>query len=419
MISSPLFSARRAPQVTWIAVALLGAAAACGGSTPADETGSGSETSGSTTVEASTSETAGSSGTADPTTSSTATTFEPTTTSATTAETTETSSAVSTDASTGTSTSTTGDLPACVLGESGPIVVEADDQVIENLHIVSTRGPAITVEGHAGVTIRNVWIEHAGGPGIAIGGGSDDIHIENVAIEHTGAPAAGQNPSDGLNNIECYGSARPVVTNARLVRGSSGIYLVECPDAELSFLEGHDFRGPFPRGQLVQFDKSNGGVLEDFSVVNPQASSWPEDNVNIYQSVDVAIRRGMIDGNNSPSGVGVIFDGDLALGVVEDVDAIRMGNGCFSDYAGSDGVVFRRTRCRENICEDQGRGAPLSNALMWAGHPGYTKIRLEDSHYFASCNGNLVWPDESFEVIELDELDFTMREPIVVPLCWE
>ncbi|MCY0986489.1 hypothetical protein OV203_05130 [Nannocystis sp. ILAH1] len=418
MISLRLFNARRAPQGTWIAAAILGAAA-CGGGAPAGETGSGSETSGGTTVEASTSDTTGTSGAADPTTSSTATTSEPTTTSATTAETTETTSAASTDPSTGTGTSTTGDLPACVLGESGPIVVEADDQVIENLHIVSTRGPAITVEGHAGVTIRNVWIEHAGGPGIAIGGGSDDIHIENVAIEHTGAPAEGQNPSDGLNNIECYGSARPVVTGARLVRGSSGIYLVECPDAELSFLEGHDFRGPFPRGQLVQFDKSNGGVLEDFSVINPQASSWPEDNVNIYQSVDVEIRRGMIDGNNSPSGVGVIFDGDLALGVVEDVDAIRMGNGCFSDYAGSDGVVFRRTRCRENICEDQGRGAPLSNALMWAGHPGYTKIRLEDSHYFASCNGNLVWPDESFEVIELDELDFTMREPIVVPLCWE
>ncbi|MFY0539433.1 hypothetical protein [Nannocystis pusilla] len=45
-------------------------------------------------------------------------------------------------------------------------------------------------------------------------------------------------------------------------------------------------------------------MLEDFSVINPQASSWPEDNVNIYQSVDVEIRRGMIDGNNSPSGWG-------------------------------------------------------------------------------------------------------------------
>ncbi len=340
-----------------------------------------------------------------------------------------TSSDATTNADTATTTSTdtgvvdsgseSGGLPACELTPSGPIVVEADDQIIENLHVVSTRGAAITIDGHSGVTIRNVWIEHSGGPGISIGAGSDDVYIESVAVEHTGAPAQGENPSDGLVNIECYGSARPVITNARLVRGSSGVYLVECPDAALSMLEGHDFRGPFPRGQLVQFDKSSGSVLEDFSVINPQDSSWPEDNVNVYQSLDVEIRRGLVDGNNSPSGVGVIFDGDEALGVVEDVDAIRMGNGCFSDYAGSDGVVFRRTRCRENICEDQGRGLPLSNALMWAGHPEYTQIRIEESQYFASCNGNLVWPEESFAVIELEEVDFPLREAIEVELCWE
>lgn len=115
----------------------------------------------------------------------------------------------------------------------------------------------------------------------------------------------------------------------------------------------------------------------------------------------------------------MIFDGDEALGVVEDVDAIRMGNGCFSDYAGSDGVVFRRTRCRENICEDQGRGAPLSNALMWAGNEAFTMIRIEESAYFAECNDNLVWPEESFEVVELDEVDFELRDPIVHQFCWE
>jgi hypothetical protein len=194
--------------------------------------------------------------------------------------------------------------------------------------------------------------------------------------------------------------------------------VLESPESHLSFIEGHDFRGPFPRGQVVQWDKSSKGVLEDFSVINPP-TSWPEDNVNIYQSVDMTIRRGHIDGNNSPSGVGVIFDGNLAKGVVEDVDAIRMGNGCFSDYAGSDGVIFRRTRCRENICEDQGRGKPLSNALMWAGHPGYTQIRLEASTYFKSCNGNTVWPVDSFAVIELKEEEFTMRAPIVNEFCWE
>lgn len=383
-----------------VVVTLLGGGSwACGGPPPADESGSSSDA-GEPTGESSTS--GGSQGTGSDGASSTGTT-----------------------AATGTSTSATdsgsesGGLPACELAPSGPIVVDADDQVIENLHIVSARRAAITIDGHPGVTIRNVWIEHAGGPGISIGAGSDDVHIENVAIEHTGAPAQGENPSDGLVSIECYGSARPTITNARLVGGSSGVYLVECPDASLSMLEGHDFRGPFPRGQLVQFDKSSGGVLEDFSVVNPQETSWPEDNVNVYQSVDVEIRRGLVDGNNSPSGVGVIFDGDMALGVVEDVDAIRMGNGCFSDYAGSDGVVFRRTRCRENICEDQGRGLPLSNALMWAGHPEYTQIRIEDSQYFESCNGNLVWPEESFAVIELEEVDFALRGAIEVQLCWE
>lgn len=312
-----------------------------------------------------------------------------------------------------------GGVAPCSLTDVDPIVVTQDGQIIENVRIVSTSEAAITVDGHAGVVIRNVAIEHAGGPGIDIAG-SDDVTITNVSIEHTGAPDSGANPSDSLVNVACFGSAHLSITNARLSRGSSGVYLVECPDSSLHFLEGHDFRGPFPRGQLVQWDKSNGGVLEDFSVENPSSTSWPEDNVNAYQSVDIQVRRGLVDGNNSPSGVGVIFDGDLALGVVEDVDAVRMGNGCFSDFAGSDGVVFRRTRCRENICADQGRGAPLSGALMWAGHPGYTEIRLEDSAWFDACNPqNLVWPQDSFAVVELVESDFALRAPIAVDLCWE
>jgi hypothetical protein len=307
---------------------------------------------------------------------------------------------------------------ACTLAASGPIRAERDNQVIELLRVESTNGPAIEVDGHSGVVIRNVAIRHAGGPGIAFSN-ADDLRIENVSIEYTAAPASGQNPSDEVNNISGHASARPTVTGARLTRGSSGIYLVESPDSQLSFIEGHDFRGPFPRGQLVQWDKSNGGSLADFSVVNP-ATSWPEDNVNVYQSTNVSVRRGFIDGNNSPSGVGVIFDGGPSTGLVEDVDAVHMGNGCFSDYDGGEGVIFRRTRCRDNVCGSQGRGAPLSNALMWSGHPDRTSLRIEQSSYFAACNpDNVVWPRESFAVIELTESDFTPRAPIDVALCWE
>ena len=56
---------------------------------------------------------------------------------------------------------------------------------------------------------------------------------------------------------------------------------------------------------------------------------------------------------------------------------------------------------------------------MWAGHEGFTQIHIEDSHWFESCNGNVVWPEESFAVLELDEQDFTLRDPIAAALCWE
>ncbi len=304
----------------------------------------------------------------------------------------------------------------CTLTPSGPVEAQKDGEVIENLLITAKGQPAIRVEGKSKVTIRNVRILHEDGQGIVLSN-ADDVTIEQVSIEHTGAPPTGANASEE-NNITCYQSARATIAHVRLTRGSTGIYLISCPESKLSFIEGHDIRGPFPRGQLVQWDKSDDGLLEDFSVINPQ-TSWPEDNVNVYQSNNLTIRRGLIDGNNSPSGVGVIFDGGDATGLVEDVDAIRMGNGCFSAYDGGDGTIFRRTRCRENICGDQGRGVPLSNALMWAGQPGLTQLRIEDSSYFASCNDNLVWPQDSFAVVELNEVDFKLRAAIVNTFCWD
>lgn len=306
----------------------------------------------------------------------------------------------------------------CTLTPSGPVTARADGQVIELLAIESKSGPAIEVNGFKGVTIRNVSIRHGGGPGIDFSN-ADDLVIDNVSVEHTGAPASGPNASSDLNDINGYQSARVHITGARLKRGSSGIYLVLSPASHLRSIEGHDFRGPFPRGQLVQWDKSNDGVLEDFSVVNT-SDSWTEDNVNVYQSTGLQIRRGLVDGNNSPSGVGVIFDGGTSTGVVEDVDAVHMGNGCFSNYAGADGNVFRRTRCRDNICTDQGRGTPLSNALMWSGNPALSALRIEQSGYFGACNaGNIVWPSSSFAVAEVAKTDFTPRPPLALSFCWE
>jgi hypothetical protein len=306
----------------------------------------------------------------------------------------------------------------CTLKDSGPVTASQDGQVIEGLRIVAMGMPAIRVNGHSKVTIRNVDIRHDGAPGISFSN-ADDIVIENVSVEHTGAPASGANPSDDRVNIVGTSSNRVRINGARLRRGSSGIYLTASPDSLLQFIEGYDFRGPFPRGQLVQWDTSDNGTLEDFSVINPP-TSWPEDDVNAYRSKNMTIRRGLVDGDNSPSGVGVIFDNTGSYGLVEDVDAVRMGNGCFSDYDAGTGAIFRRTRCRDNICTDQGRGLPSSNALMWAGHgDGSTCCRIEQSVYFNSCNDNLYWPDTAFEAVDLKKAEFSLRAAIKQTFCWE
>jgi hypothetical protein len=225
-----------------------------------------------------------------------------------------------------------------------------------------------------------------------------------------------------LNNIIIQSSSGVTVDGARLTRGSSGIHLFGSPKSVLRHIEGHDFRGPLPRGQLVQWDSSDDGLLELFSVVNPSDTAWTEDDVNIYKSLRATVRLGLVDGNNSPTGFGVIFDGDTSTGLVEDVDAVHMSSGgCFSNFAGADGNIFRRTRCRDNICtSQQGRGLGDSNALMWCGKPGAKAIRLESSTYFNACNpGNIIWPIDSFAVHELTEASFIPRAPLALQMCWE
>lgn len=308
-------------------------------------------------------------------------------------------------------------LASCALATSAPIRLTEAGATVENLRIDTAGEPAIVIAA-ANVTLRNVHVTHRGGPGILIVS-APDVALENVVVEHSAAAPSGPHESDEENNITVFDSPRLRVNGARLSRGSSGIWLLLSPNSDLRQIQGEDFRGPFPRGQLVQWDKSSEGVLDGFSVVNTEVS-WPEDNVNVYQSSAMTIRNGFIDGNSSPSGVGVIFDGgETGTGRVEDVDAIHMGNGCFSAFAGGEDVLFLRTRCRDNICEDQGRGAPLSNALMWSGREGVTQLRVEDSTYFASCNGNVIWPDEAFSVIDLVEEEFTPRGPLDLSFCWE
>lgn len=306
-----------------------------------------------------------------------------------------------------------------VYKDSGPIVVKRDHQVIENLDITSKKGPAIDLNGKSYVTIRNVVIHHANGPGIRLSGAAHAT-IVNADILHEGGPASGPNKTPNENNIDCYNSANLVVKNVRLTRGSSGIYLDRCAGSRLSFIEGHDQRGPFPRGQLVQWDQSNNGVLQDFSNETSLRKSWPEDNVNIYHSTQIIVRRGLLDGNNAPTGDGVMVDEQSGNVLVQDVDGVRQGNSCFGVWGGGGhDITFQNTRCRDTICNSV-RGVPSSKGLGWTIDPvtGKHNIKILNATYAKLCNpDNIVWDEKMLSVGQFTKRNFTARRPLRVKLC--
>jgi hypothetical protein len=316
-----------------------------------------------------------------------------------------------------------------VLESSGPQRITQDDAVVENLHITASGEHGILVQDAQGVTIRNCKIDFTGNCRGIFFRNAPDLVIENCEITYTDAPAAGPLPSTDRNAIEGEHSDNPTISRVRMRDASTGIYLRHCDNPTTQYLEGYNFRGPFPRGQLIQWHICRNGTLEDFSVVNDRDISWTEDNINSYRGGGQVIRRGLIVGNNSPSGVGVLFEdqheGDatgIMGGTVEDVDMIGMGNGVGSGADGANNIDFVRIRAKDNVCGDlgQGRGGPSSNALIFSGFGGGYDLEVIDATLWNLCNpGNIFWPGDAFTTRDYVMEDFTPRDPVELVFPWE
>jgi len=333
------------------------------------------------------------------------------------------------------------------LTRSGRITTETDGQRIEGLMIeAGGHAPAIHVAGHTGVVIRNCLIRHADGPGINAEGVSE-LLIEDCQIIGTSAPASGPHATFEALNVRLDGCSAVVIHRLKVERGASGVYAHRCTDIRISTLEGHDFRGPFPRGQLVQFDKCRQALLEDFSCENNGDTSWSEDNVNCFGCVDPVIRRGFIHGNNSPSGIGVLIENGEGGGggLVQDVDVVYWANGAFSAAENARGVVFERCRARDglgpaasstNLGQSDYRGQPIPSLETWLGgqnrgiplsgqeaffayETGAADIVFRDCSYANLPKApNLAWDQERMTVTEFEQVDFTPRTSLKLVFSW-
>jgi hypothetical protein len=173
----------------------------------------------------------------------------------------------------------------------------------------------LVIDGKADLTISGLEIANPKGNGITIRN-SKRIRIENCKI----GPCQGE----AVNIYACEGIA---VTGNRFEAVRTGVYALDSRRIEVIRNRCLDVHGPFPRGQLAQFDKVTGGGnrINENLALNIPGKSHPEDVINIYKSSGTpddpieVIGNKIRGGGPSESGGGIMTgDGGGAYIVVRD-----------------------------------------------------------------------------------------------------
>ncbi len=160
------------------------------------------------------------------------------------------------------------------------------------------RSEPLVIEGKADLTISGLEIVNPEGHGITIRN-SKRIRITDCKI----GPCKGE----AVNIYSCDGIA---VTRNRFEAVSTGVYALDSRHIEVTHNRCLNVHGPFPRGQLAQFDKVTGGGnrISDNLALNVLGKSNPEDVINVYKSSGTAEDPIQIVGNKirggGPSGSG-------------------------------------------------------------------------------------------------------------------
>jgi hypothetical protein len=227
-------------------------------------------------------------------------------------------------------------------------------------------GPTITdfvasgpVTAISGQTISGLWISNPNGPCITVNGVSN-VTILNNQIGPCGPTAAGV-------GIDLYSSDHVTVENNALNDVATGLEASDSTGGTITF--SHNLvtkvRGPYPRGQMVQFNTVSGAGSSITCNVSDQAIggyldgsgayTGPEDHINLYMSngtatspIEVAYNK--LRGGGSKSGGGTVL----------------------GDSAGSNEYSH------DNIMINTGQ--------YGAGIAGGTGMRLADNRVFASQN---------------------------------
>lgn len=337
-------------------------------------------------------------------------------------------------------------VPATLM-QSGPVTVTSDNQIIENLHITAGSGDhcAIVAQNFNNVTLRNLKIDHAN-----IGICSQDangLQITDVMFDSTSTPSAGPHCQHGVSGCKFTKSdwADPDTRLAvRLLRtpsakldriqvdgASGGMFLYQSDGIEVNDVVCTDIRGPYPRGQCVQFVQSSNSSLKNFYTKIWKDQSRSEDNVNMYQSDNVSVSEGFIDGNYSINGVGVIADTGSDNAHVKNIDLINTTVVAVSVWSNDENNVgenflAENIRVKDTHCESRDNLVPSSQGLVFGAHPNSDNPRFVNSTYFNHCRETHSWcaPGSSCRTgsggsFDVREEDFTPRARLQLIFPWQ
>lgn len=337
---------------------------------------------------------------------------------------------------------------ATSLSDSGPLSVKGrDDVVIEDLHIrtSTSEGCAIDIDSARNVTIRRVFIEHSN-KGICAQD-VENLVIEQVRFDSLSTPSTGPHCDHGVSTCT-FDKSRWADPDTRLAmrllrtpnvridrvetRGASGgVFSYRSPGTKITDIVCLDIHGPYPRAQCVQFVESDDSSVDGFYAKNWMEQSRSEDNFNAYKSDRVTIQNGLIDGNFSVNGVGVIADHGSDDMTVRDVDILNTSVSAVSVWSNDPSKVGRnflaeRIRVKDTQCVSRDGQVPSSQGLVFAAHMDADNFRFLDTQYYNHCRELTFYckPGASCRnsgsgQVDLREEDFTPRAPLTLEFPWE